>query len=198
MNDWLSSPVPDCIPEPNIRPAVPDPTPVGDLISFTEFDTDGLLTGLTDVSRLPDPLESFRFELESEVEDLEVAALTNRNKSTCDETSSNSRERSVSDLEQLEALLKKAIFSGESSRQLPRDIPEQYTSLHTAEQGAFSSSEKKSIPVHVSKLERSFRASSETIAEEKAGKGASTTKQKKSGTNSKVRLAANFTLVPKK
>lgn len=56
-DDWLMAPVPESLPEPALQPAIPEPPPVGDLISFTEFDMDVLFAAI-DNMRLPNPLDS--------------------------------------------------------------------------------------------------------------------------------------------
>ena len=47
-DDWLMAPVPETLPEPELQPAIPEPPPVGDLISFTEFDMEVLLEAMDD------------------------------------------------------------------------------------------------------------------------------------------------------
>lgn len=56
-DDWLMAPVPESLPEPELQPAIPEPPPVGDLISFTEFDMDVLFAAI-DNMRLPNPLSA--------------------------------------------------------------------------------------------------------------------------------------------
>lgn len=55
--DWLMAPVPESLPEPDLQPAVPEPPPVGDLISFTEFDVDLLFAAINNMG-LPNPLST--------------------------------------------------------------------------------------------------------------------------------------------
>lgn len=56
-DDWLMAPVPESLPEPELQPAIPEPPPVGDLISFTEFDMDVLFTAIDNMG-LPNPLDA--------------------------------------------------------------------------------------------------------------------------------------------
>lgn len=56
-DDWLMAPVPESLPEPALQPAIPEPPPVGDLISFTEFDMDVLFAAIDNLG-LPNPLSS--------------------------------------------------------------------------------------------------------------------------------------------
>ena len=53
--DWLMAPVPESLPEPELQPAIPEQPPVGDLISFTEFDMDMLFAAFDNMG-LPNPL----------------------------------------------------------------------------------------------------------------------------------------------
>lgn len=54
-DDWLMAPVPETLPAPELQPAVPEPPPVGDLISFTEFDMEMLLEVLDDAGLSDSP-----------------------------------------------------------------------------------------------------------------------------------------------
>lgn len=45
-DDWLMAPVPESLPEPLLQPAIPESPPVGDLISFTEFDMNELFAAI--------------------------------------------------------------------------------------------------------------------------------------------------------
>ena len=56
-DDWLMAPVPESLPEPELQPAIPEPPPVGDLISFTEFDMDVLYAAFDNMG-LPNPLNA--------------------------------------------------------------------------------------------------------------------------------------------
>lgn len=56
-DDWLMAPVPESLPEPELQPAIPEPPPVGDLISFTEFDMDVLLVAMDNMG-LSSPLSA--------------------------------------------------------------------------------------------------------------------------------------------
>ena len=55
--DWLMAPVPESLPEPDLQPAIPEPPPVGDLMSFTEFDMDMLLEAINSMG-LPNPMNT--------------------------------------------------------------------------------------------------------------------------------------------
>ena len=56
-DDWLMTPVPESLPEPDLQPAIPEALPVGDLISFTEFDMDMLFAAIDNMG-LPNPLNA--------------------------------------------------------------------------------------------------------------------------------------------
>lgn len=56
-DDWLMAPVPESLPVPELQPAIPEPPPVGDLISFTEFDMDVLFAAFDNMG-LPNPLSA--------------------------------------------------------------------------------------------------------------------------------------------
>ena len=198
MNDWLSSPVPDSIPQPQIKPASSYAIPVGDLISFTEFDTDDFLTGLSQVSQQPRQMQSFRCESDyySEKEDIEVAIINSMNKDTLCEGSIKTRERSVSDLEQLETLLKNTLLNREISDQVQKDVGKDYSVHQMVEYGMCNSSEIKDEIVHASVKPCSDRSSEESAPRETVTT-VKETKEKKS-VATKVRLAATFSLLPKK
>ena len=56
-DDWVMAPVPESLPEPDLQPAIPEPPPVGDLISFTEFDMDMLFAAIDNMG-LSTPLST--------------------------------------------------------------------------------------------------------------------------------------------
>ena len=56
-DDWLMAPVPEFLPDPVLQPAIPEPPPVGDLISFTEFDMDVLFAAIDNMG-LPNPMNT--------------------------------------------------------------------------------------------------------------------------------------------
>ena len=98
-DDWLMAPVPQTLPEPELRPAIPDPPPVGDLISFNEFDTDALFAAIDnhkgDVSGML--TESSEFSGESN-----CAAFA---ESACRTSPTGTRSSSEADLKELEVAL---------------------------------------------------------------------------------------------
>lgn len=198
INDWLSIPVPDSLPQPQIKPASTYSTSVGDLISFTEFDTEDFLTGLSDMSQQPRQGQSIRCEPDyyAEKEDIEVATINSMNKDNRSEGLIKTRERSVSDLEQLNTLLKNSLLNRDVSSQSLKDIGNDYLVPQMVESGTCNSSETKDDRVHASVKPHPGTASEERAPRDTAS-AVKETKEKKSLTT-KVRLAANFSLVPKK
>ena len=227
VNDWLGGPVPDGVPQPHIKPDLTSSMPVGDLISFTEFDTEHFLTGLSEVRQRQERIQSISCEADrisdiSDREDIEVATINSMSNDMSSQYYMENKERSISDPGHLEALLKNALPNciDTSTDYSTPEMVKHDVRISKKTEGEILQ-DRRQIPKHngedysvpqkagngLSKLSQSKGMSGHapirvclatTESTPKQTAGAIKEMKEKKSSAPKVRLAVNFSLVSKK
>lgn len=198
-DDWLMAPVPESLPEPDLQPAIPEPPPVGDLISFTEFDMDVLFEAIDNMG-LPNELSTGPTGDLTELlaESNQLSGEYNGSKSPSKIPLPNRCPALESDLKDLELPYSPTGYGYDVAPVRPAPV-KPGVMLHAEVEAdilAYSHSE----PVLPRKLAATFTgvAANKPLAQGKSYDDEEKKVRAKKSTAPKVKLAANFSKTPSK